>query len=98
MIASSDVSSTRLAGVQKVFLTKINRLSGDESDALAKFLFRGGGLVYFLDGSADAENLARSKKSLARIRCPCACPIATLPRIFFPARNRSCAAISNRHI
>jgi hypothetical protein len=62
VIASSELSPTRLAGVQKVFLTKINRLNGDEADALAKFLFRGGGLVYFLDGSADPENLAALEK------------------------------------
>jgi hypothetical protein len=41
-------ANTRPAGVQKVFLTKINRLNAEETDALAKFLFHGGGLVYFL--------------------------------------------------
>src|SRR6185312_664729 len=45
-----------------VFLTKINRLNSGEADALAKFIFRGGGLVYFLDGPADAENLAALEK------------------------------------
>jgi hypothetical protein len=62
VIASSEVSATRLAGVQKVFLTKINRLNSGEADVLAKFIFRGGGLVYFLDGPADAENLAALEK------------------------------------
>jgi hypothetical protein len=62
IISSGDISSTRLAGVQKVFLTKISRLDNDEADALAKFLFRGGGLVYFLDGNADTENLALLEK------------------------------------
>ena len=38
----------------------------------------------------------RSKKSSARTRCPCVCPDRKSPRMFCPARNRSCAAISNR--
>jgi hypothetical protein len=37
-------------------------LGPEACDAAAKFLFRGGGLVYFLDGSADAENLAALEK------------------------------------
>lgn len=62
VIASGELSSARLAGVQKMFFTQINRLNADASAAAAKFLFQGGGLVYFLDGTADAENLAALEK------------------------------------
>ena len=58
IISSGDLSPARLAGVQKMFFTHVNRLSPEASDAVAKFLFQGGGLVYFLDGTADVENLA----------------------------------------
>jgi hypothetical protein len=71
IIGSGDISLARLAGVQKVFLTQANRLDAAAVDALAKFLFRGGGLVYFLDGPADAENLA----ALERIIGPGTMPL-----------------------
>ncbi|MBE0540909.1 MAG: BatA and WFA domain-containing protein [Verrucomicrobia bacterium] len=58
LITSGEISPSRLAGVRKVFFTQINRLSVEACEATARFLFQGGGLVYFLDGPADAENLA----------------------------------------
>jgi hypothetical protein len=62
VVPSSEVSPARLAGVQKMFFTQINRLTPEACDATAKFLLGGGGLVYFLDGPADAENLAALEK------------------------------------
>jgi hypothetical protein len=62
VIASSELTSARLAGVQKMFFTQVNRLSPEACEAAGKFLFQGGGLVYFLDGPADAENLAGLEK------------------------------------
>jgi hypothetical protein len=62
VIPSSELTPTRLAGVQKVFFTQVNHLGPDACDAAAKFLFQGGGLIYFLDGPADAENLAGLEK------------------------------------
>ncbi|HUC85574.1 MAG TPA: BatA and WFA domain-containing protein [Candidatus Acidoferrales bacterium] len=62
IITSSEISSARLAGVQKVFFTQVNRLSPEASATAAKFLFQGGGLIYFLDGPSDAENLAALEK------------------------------------
>lgn len=62
IIASTELSPARLAGVQKMLFTQVNRLSPDACDATAKFLFQGGGLVYFLDGPADTENLAALEK------------------------------------
>jgi hypothetical protein len=58
LIGSGDLSSARLAGVQKMFFTHVNALSAPASEAVAKFLAQGGGLVYFLDGPADPGNLA----------------------------------------
>jgi hypothetical protein len=62
IIPSGDVSPARLAGVQKAFFTQVGRLTPEACDATANFLFHGGGLVYFLDGPADAENLAALEK------------------------------------
>ena len=64
IISSSELSPSRLAGVQKMFFTQVNRLSPEACDAVAKFLFQGGGLIYFLDGAADAENLPALEKVL----------------------------------
>jgi len=58
LMPSTDIAGATLAGTQQVFLTHINKLSPDACDAIAKFVFRGGGLIYFLDGPADPDNLA----------------------------------------
>jgi hypothetical protein len=62
IIRSGELSPARLAGVQKMFFTRVDRLSAGAVEAAGKFLFQGGGLVYFLDGAADAENLAALEK------------------------------------
>ncbi len=64
IIGSSELTPSRLAGVRKVFFTELNRLNAAACAATAKFLFEGGGLVYFLDGRADAENLAALEKGI----------------------------------
>jgi hypothetical protein len=64
IISSGDLSSSRLAGVQKMFFVQVNHLSPEAADAVARFIFRGGGLIYFLDGPADAENLAALEKAI----------------------------------
>jgi hypothetical protein len=64
IISSSELTPSRLAGVQKMFFTQINHLSAPACDAVTKFLFQNGGLIYFLDGPADAENLAALEKIL----------------------------------
>ena len=71
VISSAELTPARLAGVQKAFFTQVGRLTPEACDAAAKFLFRGGGLVYFLDGPADAENLA----ALERITGPNSMPL-----------------------
>ena len=62
IISSAELTPARLAGVEKIFFTQAGRLTPEACDAAANFLFRGGGLVYFLDGPADAENLAALEK------------------------------------
>jgi hypothetical protein len=57
VIASPELTASRLAGVKKVFLTSLNRLSDDSCAALAKQVFQGAGVIYFLDGPADLQNL-----------------------------------------
>jgi hypothetical protein len=64
VIGSGDLSASRLAGVNKMFFTQLHRLPEDAVTAVAGFLFRGGGLLYFLDGDTDAENLAALETAL----------------------------------
>jgi hypothetical protein len=47
-----------------MFFTQLNQLNADASTATAEFLFRGGGLIYFLDGAADAENVTTLGKAI----------------------------------
>ena len=77
IIASGELSPSRLAVVQKLFFTQINRLTPETSDAVSKFLFQGGGLIYFLDGTADADNLS----SLEKIFGPNTMPMSLSQRI-----------------
>jgi hypothetical protein len=53
----AEFNSTRLAGVRKLFFTRIGRLSEAAVTATAGALLQGAGLIYFLDGEHDAENL-----------------------------------------
>jgi hypothetical protein len=57
VITSAELTPARLAGVRKMFFTQLNQLNTDACTTTTEFLFRGGGLIYFLDGAADAENV-----------------------------------------
>ena len=57
LASGANFPQSRLAGVHKMFFTQVNRLSPDACAAVAKYIFEGGGLVYFLNGPADVENL-----------------------------------------
>lgn len=70
VLSSGELSAARLAGVQKMFFTHVNSLSPEACNAVAAFLFRGGGLVYFLDGSADAENINGLEKVIGSNSMP----------------------------
>lgn len=63
-ITATEVSAGQLASAKKVFLTKAGRLGDEACAAMAKFLFNGGGIIYFLDGASDAENLQRLEKAM----------------------------------
>ncbi len=64
LMRSSAISPTALAGARKIFITKVDRFDAAAASALAKFLFQGGGVVYFLDGPTDAENLDQMEKEI----------------------------------
>jgi hypothetical protein len=61
---SSEVSPAALAGARKIFITKADHFNAAVAGALAKFMFQGGGVVYFLDGPADAANLDQIEKEI----------------------------------
>ncbi|MBA4147538.1 MAG: BatA domain-containing protein [Verrucomicrobia bacterium] len=63
-IQSSELSATRMVGVRKVFLTRAGKLSEEACAQLAKLMFSGGGVIYFLDGKNDAENLIALDKAM----------------------------------
>ncbi|HEX5220437.1 MAG TPA: BatA and WFA domain-containing protein [Verrucomicrobiae bacterium] len=65
IIGTRELSPSRLAGVNKMFFTQLNRLPEEAVAAVQKFVFQGGGLIYFLDGEADAENLAALEKAVS---------------------------------
>lgn len=64
VIGSNELTPSRLAGVRKAFFTRLNRLNAEACASVAKFLFQGGGVVYFLDGPAEAENLPALEKAI----------------------------------
>lgn len=70
VIDSGHLSANRLAGVSKLFFTRIDRLSEEACEAVTTFLFQGGGLVYFLDGRADPENLIGLERAIGREAVP----------------------------
>jgi hypothetical protein len=62
-VATRDLDATRLAGASKVFITHCGPLNDTAAEALAGFLHRGGGIVWFLDSESDGPNLARLEKA-----------------------------------
>jgi len=63
-IKSGEMTAAQLASAKKVFLTRAGSLSDAACVDLAKFIFNGGGVIYFLDGKSDAGNLARLEKAM----------------------------------
>jgi hypothetical protein len=63
-IGAAEVNAAQLASAKKVFLTRSGRLSETGCAALAQFLFSGGGMLYFLDGEFDRENLELIEKAI----------------------------------
>lgn len=69
-LASGAFDATHLAGSSKLFITRAGPFNDDAATALAKFLHRGGGIVWFLDSDADAANLDRLEKAMATTPLP----------------------------
>jgi hypothetical protein len=61
-VASGDVTPQQIGAASRIVLTGVNRLSTETLQRLQSFLQAGGGLVWFLNGSADAEHLERLDK------------------------------------
>lgn len=57
-VRASTLSGKDLSTTSKVVLSRVPRLSEPQVRALADFMKGGGGVLYFLDGMHDAENLA----------------------------------------
>ena len=58
IIPSRELTASRLAGVRKIFLTRLDRLDDAAAVAMAKSIFQGAGVIAFLDGTTDALNLS----------------------------------------
>lgn len=69
-VPSDRLDAAALAGAGKVFLTRCGPLGSEAAEALAKFLFRGGGVVWFLDAESDAANFATVERALGSTRLP----------------------------
>ncbi len=63
-IVAAELTPSRLAGVKKIFLTHVNRLGAESCAALAKALFQGAGVIYFLDSPTDEANLRALEKAM----------------------------------
>jgi hypothetical protein len=64
IITPAEANPSRLAGVRKVFITQTGGLGKEACAALAKLIFQGGGVVLFLDGTADAANIADLERAM----------------------------------
>lgn len=69
-VDSENLNAAALAGAGKIFLTGCGPLSGEACEALAAFLFRGGGVVWFLDDARDTDNLRRLQGALGSTKLP----------------------------
>ena len=56
-LSSDYLSDAALSSTTKVILLGIDTLGETQAGALARFLQRGGGVIWFLDGELDAANL-----------------------------------------
>ncbi|AHF93035.1 membrane protein [Opitutaceae bacterium TAV5] len=65
-----SLDAAALAGARKIFITRAGPLSDTAAAALAKLLFHGSGIVWFLDADSDADNLARLGQHLDGVTLP----------------------------
>ncbi|NNE91684.1 MAG: VWA domain-containing protein, partial [Verrucomicrobiales bacterium] len=66
ILPSGAVTPAMLASTQKVVLTGVTQLSPEFVERIVAFLETGGGLVYFVDGDHDQENLVALDKASSR--------------------------------
>lgn len=64
LAGSDQLSPGGLAGTRKLFLTRLKALDEAACKAIAQHLFQGGGVVYFLDGPSDPQNLLKLEEAL----------------------------------
>jgi hypothetical protein len=69
-VASAAVTEEELVAAQKIFITRCGPLQETAARALAKFLHRGGGIVWFLDSDSDTVNLALLEKAMGASKLP----------------------------
>jgi hypothetical protein len=69
-LSAAELDASALAGAGKVFLTGCGPLDAAACEALANFIFQGGGVVWFLDHEEDARNLRRLQSALGTTRLP----------------------------
>ena len=60
---AAGLSAEKIAAVRKIFFTHAGRLGDATAKLVADFAFHGGGVVYFLDGETDADNLAAIERA-----------------------------------
>jgi hypothetical protein len=66
VITSKELNANRVAGVRNIFITQASRFDESACADLARFVFQGGGLLYFLDGPVDGENLLRIERATSQ--------------------------------
>jgi hypothetical protein len=69
-LASASLNPTQLAAAKKVFITRCGALDGARAETLAKFLYRGGGVVWFLDSKTDEANLRLLQTAMGNAKFP----------------------------
>jgi hypothetical protein len=69
-VGVAAILPTELAAARKIFLTRAGRLDDAAAAHLARFVFHGGGIVWFLDGEHEAANLAALERALDGSRLP----------------------------
>jgi len=69
-MSTEALGGSHLAGVRKMFITQVGAFREEECKELARFIFEGGGVVYFLDGDADLANLEALGKAMPEVTVP----------------------------
>jgi len=69
-VASGAFTEADLAAAQKIFITRCGPLQPDTAEALARFLNRGGSVVWFMDSDSDPANLALLAKAMGGAKLP----------------------------